>query len=243
MRLAPAEYWNRQAASYDALYQSPWSHAENDYVLQRLKRLRIPRGATVLDLGCGTGLGLHLLERAGVSCKYVGVDISHQMLTHFHVPSNTRSAVTLVHCDVADYVPPHSETPTLIMSLFGSLSFSPARWIALERLTGAQRRGGRLHLMLLARYSLRRLSKMQISPTAEYSTRGSASEHSVTAYFDTGRAMRDNLKRLGYAVDATYGDGPIAGVLERRTFWGYSQYIGSHTTTLSHMITLEAIKR
>jgi ubiquinone/menaquinone biosynthesis C-methylase UbiE len=69
--------YRRNARFYDLTEVSPLRRLRADAV----RRLTLKPGETVLDLGCGTGLSLPLLERAiGPRGHIVGVDLSPDML-------------------------------------------------------------------------------------------------------------------------------------------------------------------
>lgn len=100
---------------------------------------RIPQGASVLDIGCGTGeLGLVLHELKG--CKVVGVDLSTQMV-QFANERNLYSEVTFLHrdaADISDFEDYHFDYGTACM-LLHELPFESQRRVLAEltRLTHA----------------------------------------------------------------------------------------------------------
>lgn len=59
--------YDRQTAVFNEQVAYP-------YLLAQLRQAALPRGATVLDIGCGSGRLLTLLERAGYTAR--GVDLS-----------------------------------------------------------------------------------------------------------------------------------------------------------------------
>ena len=69
--------YDRIASDYDWNYSSRLAQAENLAVCQWLGEAKIG-GGKVLDLGCGTGLFLDLIETKPY--KYLGVDVSSGML-------------------------------------------------------------------------------------------------------------------------------------------------------------------
>ncbi len=71
----PTDY-DQYAATY------AWARSAVPWVVAPLARLvdGLPRGATVLEIGCGTGNYIHALARGRDDVAYVGFDISHPML-------------------------------------------------------------------------------------------------------------------------------------------------------------------
>ncbi|EPS42620.1 hypothetical protein H072_3427 [Dactylellina haptotyla CBS 200.50] len=75
---APPQY-DALASVYDLLWRVPAVHPLLPHLTSVVEKLAPASGASVLDLACGTGLGLRLMKRFGAS-TLVGVDISPQML-------------------------------------------------------------------------------------------------------------------------------------------------------------------
>src|SRR5690242_17818579 len=123
-KVSNQEYWNEHAEEYDALYTSRWCQLEDERVTAWLKRLDLPVKPTVLDIGCGTGLGLKLLCQAGIICHYFGLDISPKMIEKFDLEPSCALSVNLTVADVATYEWPVDRKLNLIMSTYGPLSFS-----------------------------------------------------------------------------------------------------------------------
>ena len=74
LRALEASY-DRIAAIYDSLHDSPAAESENRWLADDLRP--IVRGR-IMDIGCGTGLLLHLLDLD--PNRYVGIDLSDGML-------------------------------------------------------------------------------------------------------------------------------------------------------------------
>lgn len=74
--------WDAQASSYNVRYQDRWSRLEEEVIAADLRQVldAAGPGCRVLDVGCGTGLGLRLTTRHPNVSEYVGVDISGEML-------------------------------------------------------------------------------------------------------------------------------------------------------------------
>lgn len=100
---------------------------------------RIPHGASVLDVGCGTGeLGLAMQKLK--DCKVVGVDLSKQMI-QFANERNRYPDVTFLHrdaTDISDFEDGYFDYGTVCM-LLHELTFESQRLVLTEltRLTHA----------------------------------------------------------------------------------------------------------
>ena len=84
-----------------------------------IDELRIKPGATVIDLGTGTGWNLpHLSAAVGPTGHVIGVDISPGMLTRaqHRLDRHNITNVDLVEHDITTYQPPHP--PDAIISTF-----------------------------------------------------------------------------------------------------------------------------
>src|SRR5688572_27465793 len=85
--LAPCPWLCRQesychaiADRYDHLYTSSWSERENRWVEKQLSFIADLPAPTVLDLGCGTGLGLKMVRHLNKYAQYYGIDVSERMV-------------------------------------------------------------------------------------------------------------------------------------------------------------------
>jgi SAM-dependent methyltransferase len=241
-------FWDEQAARYDSLYTSPWWQLEDNRIRDWLPSLPLveDRAVEVLDLGCGTGFLLRQLEACGIKSDYVGVDISPQMLEHFH-PAD-RPCVVKVEADIADYDWDRQIPPDLIASIYCPLSFCAGRWTAVRRLAARQETGGTLFLMLLNRYSLRRLLRLQLrsrgryAPREQHDSQGPGTGSDVEVFYDRPAEVRAAVIRAGYRVVYLGGDGPLSGVLEKTPLWRASAWLGTRSPLLSYSMILIAEK-
>ena len=78
--------------------------------------LRNRNHAALLDLGCGTGEHLALLEREGIRCT--GIDISEEMLA---AARKRFPNIEFVHSDMADIE--YDDAFDIVISLFGSFDY------------------------------------------------------------------------------------------------------------------------
>ncbi len=147
-------YYDAVAQDYDELYTDGVSQAENSIVAKDLSPLC--RGKSVLDLGCGSGLGYELLlDGCGANFEYVGVDISSEMIgaarKRWSAVDNARFEV-MDAADLSYFGPDSFDTA---ISLFGSFSHVIERQQAISELSRVLRPGGSVLLMLYSRFSLR----------------------------------------------------------------------------------------
>lgn len=118
-------YWNEQAGPtwieqcemLDAMLETLGCEA--------MDRAPVPRGASVLDVGCGTGAStLQLSERVGPQGSVTGLDVSEPMLA-FARRRADEARVENVRFEAADaQTHPLSESFDLIFSRFGVMFFA-----------------------------------------------------------------------------------------------------------------------
>jgi demethylmenaquinone methyltransferase/2-methoxy-6-polyprenyl-1,4-benzoquinol methylase len=82
---------------------------EWSYRKRAIRALRLQPGASVVEIGCGTGLNFGLLQRAvGPSGRIIGVDLTDAMLAQAErrILREGWTNVELVHADATEYVFP-----------------------------------------------------------------------------------------------------------------------------------------
>jgi demethylmenaquinone methyltransferase/2-methoxy-6-polyprenyl-1,4-benzoquinol methylase len=98
---ARARRYDRDASWFFLVGLAHWA-----YRRQAVNSLHLQPGDTVVEVGCGTGLNLALLEAAvGPQGKIIGVDITDAMLevARKRVAENRWSNVELLQCDAAAF--------------------------------------------------------------------------------------------------------------------------------------------
>ena len=88
--------YNNLAEEYDAKYKSVQSQRENKAIYEILKDLVNPENDRVLDLGCGTGLAVDLIDIK----KYIGLDKSKNMIEIF---KGKHADKTVIQCNAKDF--------------------------------------------------------------------------------------------------------------------------------------------
>lgn len=223
---ASAEYWNAIADRYDRLYQGEWSRNEDLLLEARLRAATVDLdlgSCTVVDIGCGTGLGFSLVEQiCGQPARHlVGIDVSDAMLDRCR--SRHPDAVLLLgdaEGRIEDF--PQQIDLCLLLSVSGSyLSSLPNVLLGLRSKLST---GGIVYLSVLSRWSLRRMVRFRFGRTELYRTRGDLTSETppvVTTY------TRADIKRLatstGYAIRSSHGGSPLAGVAEGTSLWKLGQ--------------------
>ena len=240
--ISSEQYWNMCANEFDSLYTSRWSQLEDRRVTELLRNLDLVANPVVLDIGCGTGLGLRLLSRAHVVCHYHGIDIAPKMIEQFRTDESIAHSLELAVADMATYNWDRVPGPDLVMSVFSSMSFSEARWDSLRRIASRQPPGGKMLLMALSRFSLRRLLKFNFADEGLVGTRGSSFKESVHAYYETPRTMKANLEGMGYRILSLTGDGPLSGMWEAPGIWRINDRLGRMAPRFSYTLISVAEK-
>jgi hypothetical protein len=102
------ETYRRSAKWYDVtsrFYPVP-GYPQRAHRLRAVRALGLRPGASVVEIGCGTGLNFPSIERAvGPEGRIVGVDLSDSMLAQaqHRIDTNGWSNISLVHTDAAEF--------------------------------------------------------------------------------------------------------------------------------------------
>eukprot|EP01026_Neomeris_dumetosa_P033130 TRINITY_DN2636_c0_g2_i1.p1 TRINITY_DN2636_c0_g2~~TRINITY_DN2636_c0_g2_i1.p1 ORF type:complete len:281 (-),score=32.46 TRINITY_DN2636_c0_g2_i1:289-1020(-) len=75
------ELYDNWAATYEDDSLNTLGFASPGMCAEETAKILAHRGATVLDVGCGTGLLADLLIQKGFECTFIGTDLSSQMLS------------------------------------------------------------------------------------------------------------------------------------------------------------------
>ena len=134
------DFYNKYAAGYDDAHTSPRHVAEDLATKTMLGHFECDKGP-VLDIGCGTGLGLRLLDLA--PGDYLGVDISSGMIKQareFH-PLHR-----FIHEDFESFRGVGFQTA---ISLFGVINYADDPKVFVRNMLRCIRPGGRFFVMSL----------------------------------------------------------------------------------------------
>lgn len=236
-------YWDQIAGQYNSLYSSPWSQQENEAVAENLHRLRCMAAATrVLDLGCGTGLGLEMCKAMSGDIEYVGLDVSKKAL---NILREVYGNQFVVIGDMAKSLPFSSESFDLVISLFSSVSFSFSWQKTVEEVFRVLRPGGQAYLSTLNRWSFRRILRGKLRSRELYRTRGSAARvHGARApaWAISSVNFEKHLLGTGFIQVRQSGIGMFGGVLEWSPIWEIDVCVTRRFPRCAHISDWSVVK-
>lgn len=212
--MSDEDYWDALSPSYDGLYDSPWSLYEDEQLGRQLQGLLSEApGKSVLDIGCGTGLGYRLLRTRGVF--YTGLDISSEMLANFR---RRHAEVTLIHGsadDLSDLVA--GRRFDLIICINVAASFVSDLRRLLRSVHDILNTGGIAFVSVLNRSSLRRFVRLRSGDREFYRTRGDAqSLEGVWAQCFSRGQLSNLISALDFSQHSCGYRSVLGGVLEQR---------------------------
>ena len=231
---AQARYWAAVAGSYDTYYADEWARLENSVVAERLHFLAALRKPLVVDLACGTGLGRDLVRSVNQGSRYVGVDISPQMLAA--APSHVAHVAAAM-----DQVPLRSSSADAVLVLFTSSSFAYELTSLLTEVARLLKPGAIGYISVLSRGALSRMLWPR-NWDGHYRTRGDTGSLSAPVNRATVRQMRSLVAASGMEVLSVDALNLFSGVLEHRLVWAPGTLIGSLAPSLSHSLEVTVLK-
>jgi len=94
------EFFRHEADQYD---DEPFTQATEQEVAFLIEQLKLPKCASILDVGCGTGR--HSVALAQHGFDVTGIDLSDEMLAKARARATaSNTSVTFLQCDAATYV-------------------------------------------------------------------------------------------------------------------------------------------
>jgi ubiquinone/menaquinone biosynthesis C-methylase UbiE len=229
------QYWEAVAKPYALLYLDPWSQRENHRIASKLHEL-ISDGQVVLDLGCGHGLGFHLLKETWpIGVGYVGVDTSSSMLR----VGNGNGVKALVRADM-QVLPFANGSVDCTVSLFSAMSYLADPSMAIAESARVLRDGGTFLMMFISRWSLRRLVRFRFHSTETYGTRALAMEGVESAPVKVHSLSQLNraMKSVGMSVEHVFGQTVFKSGSRWPGAWSISELVGGKVPSLGHAICL-----
>jgi SAM-dependent methyltransferase len=188
----------------------------------------------VVDLACGTGLGLDLVRSVNAASRYVGVDISPQML------AGARSSVAHVAAAM-DQVPLRSSSADAVLVLFTSCSFAYELTSLLNEVARLLKPGGIGYLSVLSRTALSRMLWPK-NWDGHYRTRGDGGELAAPVNRATVQGMRTLVSSVGLELVSVDALNAFSGVFEHRLLWAPGRLVGRVSPSLSHSLEVTVRK-
>ncbi|MFQ5569146.1 MAG: class I SAM-dependent DNA methyltransferase [Rhodothermales bacterium] len=108
--------FKKTARFYDALYASKDYASEAEHLRLLIERHRLPPGATLLDVACGTGMHAHYLK---THYTVDGLDLDEQMVA---VARQRYPDLTFHHADMTAF--DLGRTFDVVLCLFGSIGYA-----------------------------------------------------------------------------------------------------------------------
>jgi ubiquinone/menaquinone biosynthesis C-methylase UbiE len=114
-KISVARLYQKRAENYDISANLYYLLGIREFAYRKkaVDTLKLERGDTVVEIGCGTGLNFQLLrERVGSEGKIIGVDLTVEMLSEAskRIEHHNWSNIELVRSDAAAYIfPEHTD--------------------------------------------------------------------------------------------------------------------------------------
>jgi SAM-dependent methyltransferase len=228
-----SSYWSELSGQYDGFYASHWSELENEWVAAKLSFLsEFPAPPSILDLGCGTGLGAKLARRWTELDGYIGVDIAPKMAELTAMAFGVKTRVSPM--DDLSWV--EDETVDAVICLFSAASFvsSPDRLFA--ELARVLKPGGRAYISTLGR------DFGQSPKKVRFRTRGHCSSTSVPARRFRPEHLQQLAEEVGLHVGAIEGMNSLSGIWEAAPLWHAGGLVARAFPVTSHLLEMICLK-
>jgi len=205
--LTPQHYYDQVAQGYDALYTDHISTLENKIVCDLfLETITDVPKKYILDLGCGTALGLDFLKQSSVEfIYYAGMDISSQMIYQAKKRFGENQQQEFFIEDMADLSLFKDNSFSVVTSFFGSFSHVLNYEQGLKEIQRVLKPGGKLFLMTYSRFSIKSLlkstfgfNKHYVGFRRPYDIRNNGSGVACEALFYSPELMNDILPQFGF---------------------------------------------
>lgn len=227
------QYWGEISTSYDDLYQSKWSRFENAWVSRRLSFVRELAWPTVIDLGCGTGLGRRLLRDVNPAIRYVGVDISAAMARLTADPEDDAKVIVGAMDDLSALA---DDSADVVIALFTSLSFAYDTSAVLTEVGRVLRAGGHAYLSALSATSRSWVTRRTVREGV-YRTRGDLRPGAGVPVRLIGvHDMRRHAAAAGLTTVSVAGMNSMSGALEIPQLWYVGRFVARLVPATAHTL-------
>jgi len=229
-------YWDEVAGTYDALYNDGWSSLEDSYMEDSLKNM-LHQGDKVLDLGCGLCLGYQLLCAFHNNFSYTGIDISKEMVSKAKA---IHPELKIVETSMSDLSMIKDESVDLVICINTSFSFVFDTQKTITEIKRVLKKGGRLLISVLSKWSLRRLIRLKFAAIEEYATRNSSLKATTKAHVFSSSKLKSKFQANGFSHIKVNGYNSFAGILNRKWAWKLNLLFSQLNKDFSHDLILTA---
>lgn len=203
-----AGYYDKVANKYDSLYTDGISKAENSIIKDWFTEMIEASGkkVNVLDLGCGTGLGLEFLGEYNEDLfEYTGLDISPEMICHAKNKFKHMKNTSFVVGDMTNLSQFEDSSFDFVTSFFGSFSHALKFLKAMSEINRVLKNNGKIFIMVYSRYSLHAIfdficgrNKDSLKFKQEYNIRNNGPNISCKALFYSPCFMKKVLEKSNF---------------------------------------------
>jgi ubiquinone/menaquinone biosynthesis C-methylase UbiE len=234
------QYWDSIALRYDQLYDDEWSRLEDAQTTALIGSIVPLSGGTILEVGCGTGLGYRLCSRLDREIAYQGLDISKMMLELFK-RRHPNVSDSLICGSMSDLSFCKSAEFDAIIAINTALSFTQKPMSALKEFFRVLKPKGTLFVSVLSRWSLRRLVRFKRARIEAFKTRG-AERDALTApalTYSVGE-LESLLEEMGFQEVEVRGQSVFGGVCELPRLWNVDCSIAKCVPNFCHALNVLA---
>ena len=201
-------YWDRLADKYDGLFKDDYSAFEDSIVFQLLKSLGDCDGASVLEIGCGTGLGYSMVRRWG-KADYLGTDASASMI---QLAKKSFPEGEFQRLDMSQ-VSSLGRRFDYIISMNAVCSYISDVDALLLEVSKISKPGARILLSFLNRWWLRRFLKMNTATSEPLQSRGGPkSKNGELQFLYSKSELIERIERAGFSTLDAKAYGLLGGL-------------------------------
>lgn len=236
------EYWNDIANDYGNLYGDAWSKLE-DLSTKVQFECHIPNRSklSMLDLACGQGFGLKLIQSISPSnmIDYTGVDISSEMIAK---AIKNHSSEKFHVSEMSDLSQFDGNVFDIVTSFNSSMSYSYNIERSIDEIHRVLKNDGYAFLSLLNRYSLRRIISFKINKIEKYNTRGISNNKSPLVHTYSLSEIKLIFSKDFEIIDI-YGLSIFGGVVEHKVLWEVDRKMSLLNPMLCHIFNIVIKKK
>lgn len=235
-------YWETEAYGYDELYLDRWSKLEDEFSTTIISELfeGIDK-RRVLDLACGTGLVVSILNALNCKFDYLGIDISESMLQIAKEKYPLQSFEIGNIDNLSESIVPKFN---LLIGWNGTLSYSEDPKMLIDKLVSLLPNGSKLAISFYGRWSLSRLVRFRFSAIGDRSTRHSAKTKGSPVRYFSKAEVEELVIGPNTSMTKLIAISAFGRILEWPPIWGIDRILCRLFPNLGHtMVVCLEIKK